>query len=177
MSFLSDKHHDKLIKGSTLFFKITVLLTLVVFFASASADFTSTNFKLENPIVILGGGQSSSSNFTYLSSTGQLVSGQSTSASFLQNAGFLYFPVSISVTPPPGLGSGGGGHGAMTPPGLTVDCRVADFNCDGNVNVFDLSILLYYLKKPNAGIAPYDLNHDGQMNLADVSILFYHWDR
>lgn len=60
------------------------------------ADFTSTNFQLENPINIIEGGQSSSSSFKYFSSTGQLTNGQSTSSSFAQNAGFLYFPTATS---------------------------------------------------------------------------------
>lgn len=80
-------------------------------FSVASADFTSTNFILENPINIIEGGQSSSASFQYISSTGQLTSGQSTSGSFTQNAGFLYFP-DVSVTPPVVPGGGGGGGGS-----------------------------------------------------------------
>lgn len=62
----------------------------------SQADFTSTNFQLENPINIIEGGQSSSSSFKYFSSTGQLTNGQSISNSFAQNAGFLYFPTATS---------------------------------------------------------------------------------
>lgn len=78
---------------STLFFSL-ILFSVVCTFALA--DFTSTNFQLENPINTIGGGQSSSSNFQYFGSTGQLTNGQSTSSSFAQNAGFLYFPTATS---------------------------------------------------------------------------------
>ena len=68
----------------------------IIFFNFANADLTSTNFKLENPINIIGGGQASSPSFQYFGSTGQLTNGQSTSISFVQNAGFLYFPTATS---------------------------------------------------------------------------------
>src|ERR1035437_1614043 len=78
---------------SALFFSL-ILFSVVCTFALA--DFSSANFTLENPINIIGGGQSSSSSFQYFGSTGQLTNGQSTSSSFAQNAGFLYFPTATS---------------------------------------------------------------------------------
>ena len=39
-----------------------LIFSLAIFFV-AHADFTSTNFQLENPINIISGGESSSSNF------------------------------------------------------------------------------------------------------------------
>ncbi|MEK7539530.1 MAG: hypothetical protein AAB595_02755 [Patescibacteria group bacterium] len=85
-------------------FRILIfILILVVIFSVAQADFTSTNFQLENPINIINGGESSSSNFQYLSTTSQLTQGISTSGSFAQNTGFLYFPTAtspvVSATP------------------------------------------------------------------------------
>src|SRR3989344_5929680 len=68
----------------------------LAFFSLALADFTSTNFQLENPINIIEGGQATSASFRYFSTTGQTAGGQSTSASFAQNAGFLYFPTATS---------------------------------------------------------------------------------
>ena len=79
MKFLSKKHLFCIFLG-------------LVFFTFAHADFSSTSYTMENPVNIIEGGQSSSSSFQYLSSTGQLTSGQSTSTSFAENAGFLYFP-------------------------------------------------------------------------------------
>jgi len=68
----------------------------IIFFTFAKADFSSTNFKLEDPVEIGGGGEASSPSFKYFGSTGQLINGQSTSSSFIQNAGFLYFPTATS---------------------------------------------------------------------------------
>ena len=73
-----------------------ILIFGLMFFTSAYAQFTSTNFQLENPINIIEGGQATSSSFRYFSTTGQIAGGQSTSASFAQNAGFLYFPTATS---------------------------------------------------------------------------------
>ncbi|MDP2593244.1 MAG: hypothetical protein Q8P52_01170 [bacterium] len=89
------------------FFLILILLIPLILaagaFSYALADFSSTNFTLENPINIIQGGESSSASFQYLSSTGQLTSGQGTSTSFVNNVGFLYFPTatspSLSATP------------------------------------------------------------------------------
>ena len=51
---------------------------------------------------------------------------------------------------------------------------MADFNCDGLVDLADLSAYLYlsdYAPQSN----PADLNNDGGINLADASVLFYYW--
>jgi hypothetical protein len=60
------------------------------------------------------------------------------------------------------IGSEGGG------------CTRWDLNCDGRVNLVDLSMLLYWCKNP---IFPerMDLNSDGRVSIVDFSILFYHW--
>ena len=83
-----------------------LIFSLVLFsigYGFALADFSSTNFTLENPINIIEGGRATSSSFQYFSNTGQLTGGQSTSTSFAQNAGFLYFPTAtspvVSATP------------------------------------------------------------------------------
>ena len=74
-------------------------LTLgLVPFLLAYADFSSTNFKLENPINIIEGGQSSSGSFQYFSNTAQTDQGQSISTNFRENIGFLYFPIATSPT-------------------------------------------------------------------------------
>lgn len=102
MNFFKRKHQIKITESSILFFKSTLLIILIMVLFSFGknftlADFTSTSFELENPsTTVIEGGQSSSTHFQYLSSTGQLLAGQSTSTSFAQNAGFLYFPSATS---------------------------------------------------------------------------------
>lgn len=153
--------------------KISGFLILgLAIFSIAQANFTSTSFELENPIIFLEGGSSSSSSFQYLSTTGQLTQGQSTSLSFAQNAGFLYFPAEASITP--ATGAGGGGAPVIT--GLDVYCGTADFNCDSYVNLLDLSILLFYMDRIGPDISLYDLNNDGKVGLVDISIMFYYWN-
>lgn len=50
----------------------------------------------------------------------------------------------------------------------------ADINCDGKVNVVDLSILMsYWHTNQSAGRA--DINGDSTVNLIDLTILFYWW--
>jgi len=68
-------------------------------------DYTSQNFILRDPVITIEGGSSASPNFQYISSSGQTITGESTSSSFIHRAGFLYFP-SIEVTPPPPCGDG-----------------------------------------------------------------------
>ncbi len=97
MNFLSKKYYKNLIKSNILYYKFFILLIFgIMFFTFAYADFTSTNFQLENPINIIEGGQATSTNFQYFSTTGQLIGGQSTSTNFAQNAGFMYFPTATS---------------------------------------------------------------------------------
>ena len=76
-----------------------VLVIMGFLFSYAYAQYlTSPSFQIENPLIgITEGGISTSTNFQYVSSSGQLESGQSSSASFAKNAGFLYFP--IATTP------------------------------------------------------------------------------
>lgn len=50
----------------------------------------------------------------------------------------------------------------------------ADLNCDGRVNLTDLSILLYYWQQKGAGIKA-DINKDGIVNLIDFSVMLYWW--
>ena len=75
---------------------LIILVFSFLFYSSARADVSSPSFKVENPINTIGGGQSSSSSFQYISSTGELDIGQSSSISFLHNIGLLYFPIATS---------------------------------------------------------------------------------
>jgi hypothetical protein len=72
-----------------------VFITLVFFCLSNisfSEEYTSTNFKILNPVVTGGGGFSSSLDYKLDSSISQMGIGPSTSTGFGVNAGFLYFP-------------------------------------------------------------------------------------
>jgi len=79
-------------------------------------------------------------------------------------------------------GGGGGGWGGGNnnqfrnnfERGVDVPASV-DFNNDSQIDVTDLSILLYYWEKIGPEITAYDLNGDGVIDIVDASILFYHW--
>ena len=51
----------------------------------------------------------------------------------------------------------------------------ADINCDGKVDLADLSILLYYYGDNFSYYPRADINSDGTIGLADISILLYQW--
>jgi hypothetical protein len=77
----------------------TIVFLMGFLFSFAYAQYLdSSSFSLENPLIgIMEGGVSTSSSFQYISSSGQLENGQSSSTNFGSNAGFLYFP--IATTP------------------------------------------------------------------------------
>lgn len=52
------------------------------------------------------------------------------------------------------------------------DISQGDLNCDGEVDLTDFSILMFYWA---SGDAAADINSDGQVNLSDFSILMYYW--
>lgn len=145
-------------------------------FISIALNLSSTSFEMENPTVVVGGGVSTSTNFQLINSVGEFVIGKSTSLNFREKAGFLYFGTEEVVVPPDNGGGGGGGVQETFPyvPGKL--CKIADFNCDGVVDILDLSILLYYQHKTGDIIKPYDLNDDGEVGLPDASVMFYYWD-
>ncbi|OGH93031.1 MAG: hypothetical protein A2534_01635 [Candidatus Magasanikbacteria bacterium RIFOXYD2_FULL_39_9] len=77
---------------------IKKLLILLIVASSLTAtvvlaqEFSSTNFVDSNPVVTLGGGKSSSTNFQLFSGAGQTIIGESSSSAFAAHAGFFYFP-------------------------------------------------------------------------------------
>ena len=150
------------------------LLVLVLFFVPQTlraTDFSSSNFKVRDPVSSSGGSFATSSSFQLWSSFAQPAIGKSTSASNELRAGFFYF-TDVSPTPPPppppepppstGLGSvppPPPPSGTTTPPFISPFISFllwerippacarpglsrSDFNCDGNVDLKDLSILL-----------------------------------
>lgn len=156
---------------------------------------TSTSFEIENPVFLESGGISTSASFQHISSTGELTIGEVSATNFVGQLGWLYFPaVTEDEDEDDGSAeSGGGGSsgGFVFPyfPGLDPDfvpppvpegeCKPADFDCDGLIDIADLSILLYYAKfAEDTGevIAYYDLSQDGEIDIRDISIMFYYWD-
>lgn len=103
----------------------SLILVFVSGVSVQAADYTSANFILRDPVVTVGGARSTSASFEYFSSTGQSVIGESTSATMIERAGFLYFTApTVTVTPSPsGGGSGGGGGSGQTITGVTFSGR------------------------------------------------------
>ncbi len=68
-------------------------MTLPIF----AQNLSSSSYEIENPTIILEGGEAVSPSFKYFSSTGQAAIGESTSLSFINRQGFLYFPAATSA--------------------------------------------------------------------------------
>ncbi|MEK7174164.1 MAG: dockerin type I repeat-containing protein [Patescibacteria group bacterium] len=102
--------------------RFALALAFVLFLGARGAtaeDLTSTNFILRDPVITVEGGQSNSPSFQYISATGQVVSGENASTSFIGRAGFLYFSTGTAAAtppppPPPSTGGGGGGSPITT---------------------------------------------------------------
>lgn len=54
-----------------------------------------------------------------------------------------------------------------------VNCKIADLNCDGKVDMVDFSILMYYWGTSNAAA---DINGDHIVDLTDFSIMMFYWE-
>lgn len=57
-----------------------------------------------------------------------------------------------------------------------ASCALADLNCDGKINLQDISILLSNFGKQKFPDRD-DLNKDGKINLVDFSIMLYHFNK
>lgn len=85
-----------------------------------------------------------------------------------------------TVVPPPPPAVGQPGVRFVTPrpmpiPTPPIICLPLDFNCDGKINLVDLSISLYWMGQPPELALRYDLNADGRLDIRDISIMLYHW--
>jgi len=167
--------------------------------AVSATEYTSTSFKVVDPVISVGGGLSTSASYSLQRSVGQPAIGLSNAASWAVKGGFLYFGEAAAAstptptpTPTPTLPLGGGPPGIIPPPSsvggfppVTIPsrpplpapvgkCGMADFNCDGKVDIADFSAFLYLSDfAPQSN--PADLNVDGSISLADTSVLFYYW--
>ena len=173
-----------------------ISFTLLAGVANAT-EYTSDNFQVLDPVQFPGG-FSSSASFRLFDALAQISIGTSTSGSYEVRSGFLYFPAPTPTpastpapTPTPtGIPGGGGIPGFGQPPIFKLPvflfpeapsvpikikkCGTADFNCDGVVDIADLSIF-FYLDSYSPSENPADLNNDSSIDLADTSIVFYYW--
>lgn len=63
----------------------------------------------------------------------------------------------------------------VIPSPLPGVCAGPDLNFDGLIDVFDLSILLFYWQERNPDNVCADINVDGIVNIIDFSIMLYWW--
>ena len=56
---------------------------------------------------------------------------------------------------------------------FSINCKTADLNCDGRVDLGDFSTLMHYWGTNNS-LA--DINSDGIVDLADFSTMMHYWD-
>ncbi|OGJ08633.1 hypothetical protein A3I95_02700 [Candidatus Nomurabacteria bacterium RIFCSPLOWO2_02_FULL_44_12] len=159
--------------------KFIFYFCLIIFFilgtvnTVSARDLTSASFIVRDPVIGAGGGYATSGSFRMFQSLDPVLIGVNASTSFLGHFGFLYFQDDVAPAPVPTPAGGGGGGDSVS---VTRCGRIADFNCDGRVNLLDFSILLYYTDKSGTVIVPYDLSANGRIDLMDISIMFYHWD-
>ncbi len=99
------------IKSIIYLISFTAIFFALFHFASFAQEYSSSNYKISNPVITSGGGYSSSANFGLQSSIGQIGIGTSSSASFGLNAGFLYFPY---VTTPAISATAGNGQVSLS---------------------------------------------------------------
>ena len=85
----------RFLKNNVKYLIIFLGIFALAFFSHAE-DYSSSNFILRDPVITIAGDQSSSTNFQYFSSSGQLSPGESSSSTFTYRAGFLYFPTATT---------------------------------------------------------------------------------
>lgn len=185
-------------KKSSLFF---AALLMALFPSLAFGDeITSSDFRVLNPF-IFSAGFSTSTNFQLVSVLGQIGTGTSAAPSFTLDASWPAFLVPTPIPPAPSLpaspaplsGAGGiplslaiksvsarlvGGPSNLPPlpAGSKINlCASANFYCDDEVSLKDLSAFLF-LSGYSAADNPADFNHDGVVDLSDLSVLFAHWN-
>jgi hypothetical protein len=155
-------------------FLCLLTFTLCASYAGA-ADISGPTFIIRDPVIGTGGGYAASGSFKLFQSLDPTLIGVGSSGLYVTHYGFLYYKDPEDAVVPPDGGGGGGGSGE----GIIYETRcgrIADLNCDDAVDLFDLSILLYYLKHPSSFTTFYDLKPDGKIDLLDISVLFYYWD-
>lgn len=90
-------------RGLSLF--LVVLISVSLGTGVFADDYTSTNFKVADPVVYPGG-YSSSTNFQIFDVITQIAPGSSSATNFQVGSGFLYFPFATTPTVTATAGSG-----------------------------------------------------------------------
>lgn len=174
-----------------LFLQLTALFFILFTPFSLATNFSSTNFKVANPVINELGGLATSTSFQLRGSIPFIEPRKSSSTTYINIPDFLGYPSttassSASSTASSSASAGGftGGGGVEEEPDEPkpkpkptdkIRKRV-DFNKDGRVDFIDFSILLYYFDKTGSVIVPFDLNDDGIVDVVDISIFMYYWD-
>ncbi|MEK9158903.1 MAG: hypothetical protein AAB673_02790 [Patescibacteria group bacterium] len=82
-----------------------------------------------------------------------------------------------SAQSPAGLQSPATGQILFTVTAAAGQCRGADINRDGKVNIYDFSILMFWWRAVKIIHPCADINKDGQVNLIDFSIMMHAWTK
>lgn len=163
---------------------IVILAFFFLFLPSVlfATEDISTNFKVLDPVIYSGWGavESASQNFKLRDVIGQPGIGLSDSATLYGlKAGFLYYPAPTVAAAEEEAATVSTGEGIimtllrqfvpyMPLPSLPTTPCGTDFNCDGKVDLSDLSIFLYLESKSTP--SPADFNRDAKVDTSDLSI-------
>lgn len=152
---LNVKHQVLIFNLEIWSFVLIILLFPNFVFAT---DFSSASFDVKNPVMDAGGiTGASSASFKNTSALRQAAIATSSSSSFQLQSGFLYFSAAAVAAAPaaaPSLGSAQNGgilseylnilvQAVVKPVKALKPCNlIFDLNCDGSVDIKDLSIFL-----------------------------------
>ena len=183
---------------------IFIVMSILVFNVAKATEFISTNYQVLDPVQFPGGFSSSANfrlfNAIAQISIGTSTSGTyEVRSGFLYFPAPTPAPSpapSPTPTPTPAPPPSGGTIpglvqiffpsfpilGIPLPSPLPVEIQKCpdpsftpgDFNCDGTVDLADLSIF-FYLSAYSPEENPADLNKNASIGLGDVSVMFYYW--
>lgn len=168
-----------------IFFLIFIAAAFLLPKMVLAADYTSSSFKVIDPVIDAGGLIGATSNsFQESGSLSQISIGTSSSAGFQLKSGFFYFP-SVAAAAPAAAAAAGGNYSMyleslvklgilpLLPTGVKP-CDIAfDLNCDGSIGLKDFSIFLAVQNRPVPN--PADFNKDNKIDFRDLSILLSGW--
>lgn len=174
--------------------KFNFLLTILFLFLFAwnvkATEFTSTNFKVLDPVIDIGAGpRAATTSFTNLTAIGQPAIGRSNSPTWTLLSGFLYFsepvptptPVPTPAPPPPPPPSEGGGpleppityFPPIFPPIVPIIPPIAIPPLFPPPFIPAPPVIPPGCVPGEGRISRADLNCDGRVNLVDFSVFLY----
>ncbi len=139
---------------NTYIYSVLALLLLLTPQIALATEYTSTNFKVRDPDINIGGNQgTTSTNFGGAGTSGQSVTGQSTSTNYVIKAGFQYFDQTNPV--PSGVNCAGNAvpicdgatFGVQTTTTSSADTLAVNWSNNGTTALFS---------DPESGIYSYD---------------------